>query len=262
MPVTLFAENLLEAASAVTASAPAEATALTRLYDRDRGPRYTPAFAGDWDLWDIAPLSMAMGGPVMAQLDLDIDLGSAQAVTGWGLVNHTVTGVTVTLYGDNNAPATTSRDSFSATAVDVLRTFASLSLRYWRVRIPVMATAPAIGELLLGVPHVLSETPVIRLGAGYHTAGNVQRSRSPGRYLWAIKRGEPLARFPWGWVLSDADLATLRAAFAAVDEGAKKLLLKDEDGTLYWVDWLDEAVAPRPLGNGLWEVQTMMEQAL
>ena len=49
-------------------------------------------------------------------------------------------------------------------------------------------------------------------------------------------RGAARARLGWGWQgLSDADLTTLRSAYADCDEGAKALLVSDEGGTLRWM---------------------------
>jgi hypothetical protein len=241
--LVLFAQNLLETATSVTVT-PAALTAkpITRIHDRDRGPQYE--------------------GGSAAQTDIDIDLGSAQAVTGWALVNHNITGVTVTLFGDSVSPPTTSRDTIAATGVDFLRTFASLSLRYWRIRIPVMASAPRIGEVLLGVPRTITQNPFVRQ-SGVVTRGNVRRDLSPAGYDWAVRLRAKRIRLPYGWTsLSEADLDTVEAAFDEVDQGAKHLLVKDVEGTLRWMAWVSAEVNPVPLGNDEYEVAVEREEAL
>jgi hypothetical protein len=241
--VTLFGQNLLADAAALTVSPAALATKpLSRIADGDRGPQYE-------------------GGSV-AQADIDIDLGSAQSVEGWALVNHNASGVTVTLYGSSTSPATDVRDSFAATGADVLRTFAALSFRYWRIRIPALASAPLIGEALLGVPRVITDNPFLdrRRRA---TVGNVHRDRSPGGYAWAVQRGAQRTRLSWGWsALSDANLARLEAAYDDTEQGATKLLVQDELGALRWMDWTDAELEFAAIGAGLNEAAIVLEQAL
>lgn len=243
MSVIFFAQNLLESATTVAVS-PAALTAkpITRIYDRDRGPQYE-------------------GGSV-AEADIDIDFGVATAITGWALVNHTATGVTVTLFGDSSTPPTTSRDSFSATGVDVLRIFGSLSLRYWRIRIPVMAAAPKIGELLLGNPRTVSQNPFVRQSAVVAVA-NVQRDVSPGGYGWTVRKGVKRVRLPYGWTsVSTADVQTLLGAFDEVDQGAKNLLVQDISGTLRWMAWVSQEMNPVPIGGGEYELTIELEEAI
>lgn len=244
MSVVLFAQNLLESTTSVVTVSPAAATGkpVTRVFDRDRGPQYE-------------------GGSV-AQTDLDIDFGAATAITGWALVNHTATGVTVTLFGDSFTPPTTSRDSIAATGVDFLRTFASLSLRYWRIRIPVMAVAPKIGELLLGNPRTISQNPFVRQSAVVVLA-NVQRDVSPGGYGWAARKGVKRVRLPYGWTsVSTADVQTLQTAFDEADQGAKNLLVQDVSGTLRWMAWVSQEVNPIPIGGGEFELTIELEESL
>ena len=97
---SIFSQNLLESAAAVTAT-PAAATAspVTRLYDRGKTFQY-------------------LGGSA-AQTDLDIDLGSAVAVTALAILNHNITGVTISIRADSTSPAATARSE--PTAVEKLR---------------------------------------------------------------------------------------------------------------------------------------------
>src|SRR5258705_5863578 len=94
MGLTLFAANLLESAT-VTISVPASAAVLSRLFDRDHSAIYQAGNA--WSAWDTFPISLAQAGPI--QIDIDVDLGTAQPVSGWSFVNHNVAGVAVRLRG-------------------------------------------------------------------------------------------------------------------------------------------------------------------
>lgn len=245
MAITLFARNLLEDATVTCAAV--EATPLARLYDRGLLP-YAPAFPQAWaPFYDIAPLPLALAPPALAQIDIDIDLGSAQAVSAWALVHHNLAGITVTLFGDNTSPATTSRDSFTPAGADVLRAFAAQTLRYWRVRIPAMATAPEIGELLLGVPRVIGQNPHLD-SAGRTVLGNVARDYSPAKHPHATQLGPARTRLAWTWPsITAGDEAARAGAVTETDEGAKPLLVRDEDAVLRWMEIVDPSWEPRPV---------------
>lgn len=256
----MFAQNLLELSAAVISATPAAGAVkpIARLYDRDRALQY--AAMETWLLNDIAPLTVAQGPS--GQVDIDIDLGSAQAVAGWALVNHNITGVTVTLFGDNSSPASTSRDTVAPALADTLRTFGTLTLRYWRVRIPAMAVAPMLGELLLGTPRVITQNPALRQ-SGTSTLGNVTRDYSPAKISTSTRKGSPRSRLPYGWTgLPDADLTTLRTAYTECRQGADKLLVQDVLGILRWMDWISASLEPVPIGNGLSEISIELEEAL
>jgi hypothetical protein len=240
--LTLFAANLLESATTVTVTSSATNKPITRVYDRDRALR-----------WE---------GGSAAQMDIDVDLGAATAVSALGLLAHNVTGASgVTLYGDSSSPATTLRATSVPDGDDVLVTFGSQTLRYWRIRMPTMASAATLGELLLGVPRTITQNPTLPSGRP-HAVGNVRRDLSPGGYSWSVRRGEPRATLPLTWRgMSEADLATLDAAYDECREGSKKLLVQLPAGTLYWCDWIAYE-APIPLGGALYDVSVTFEQAL
>jgi hypothetical protein len=240
----LFGQNLLEATTSLVTVSPVANAAkpITRIFDRDRGPQYE-------------------GGSI-AQTDIDIDLGSAQTVSAWSLINHNATGVTVTLYADTTSPPTTVRDSFSATGVDTLRTFASLSFRYWRIRIPALTPVPKIGEVLLGVPRTITQNPFLRTSPTV-TLANVARDLSPGGFSWAVHKGAKRIRLPFGWTaMPAADITTLTALYDEVDQGAKNLLVQDPLGTLRWMFVKTPALTPVPVGKGDVEVELELEEAL
>ena len=247
MALTLFAENLLETA---TVTAPVvDLSPLSRLYDRDHGPQYEPGFEQAWaPFYAIFPLPLALDGLALAQIDIDIDLGSAKPVSGWAAVNHNITGVTATLFGDSSFPPTTSRDSVAPAGATFLRTFATLTLRYWRLRIPAMAVAPMIGEFLLGVPHTIAQNPILE-SAGRVVVGNVVRDRTPAGYPRKTKRGAPRVRLSYAWNHMDSatDYAALAAVFALLDEGARNLLVKDEMDVLRFMEVADSELTPVPI---------------
>ncbi len=81
---------------------------------------------------------------------LEVDLGSAKAVNRLIIpVGHNLSGCSVELYGDTTANPTALRDSFTATAAAIDRTFASATFRYWRLKF-VTNGQWAIGEWVLG----------------------------------------------------------------------------------------------------------------
>jgi len=245
--LTLFAESLLESAT-VTASV-GDLYPLARLYDRDHGPQYSPGFPQAWaPFYDIVPLPITLDGLALAQVDIDVDLGSNKTVSAWALINHNVTVVTASLFGDTTFPPTTSRDSVAPAGVTFLRTFASLSLRYWRLRIPAMAVAPSIGEFMLGVPHTITQNPILE-SAGRVIVGNVARDRTPFGYPRKTKKGAARTRLPYAWnhLVSATDYAALVAVFAIIDEGAKNLLVKDEMDVLRFMEVTDNELTPVPI---------------
>lgn len=250
MSLTLFAQSLLESAT-VTASV-GDLYPLARLYDRDHGPQYSPGFPQAWaPFYDIVPLPIALDGLALAQVDIDVDLGATPSpVTGWALVNHNVTGVTATLFGKATFPPDTTIDSVAPAGVTFLRTFTSQTLRYWRLRIPTMAVAPSIGEFLLGVPHTITQNPILE-SAAPTIVGNVARDRTPAGYPRKTKKGAPRARlaYRWNYIVAGTDHAALAAVFALVDEGAKNLLVKDQDGVLRFMEVTDGEVSPVPVVN-------------
>lgn len=244
MSVTLFADNRLRDTGAVFTANPVAAAThpLTRLSDLDQTLQYE--------------------GSAIGQTDLDLTLLTAGAASGWALVNPNITGVTVTLYGDDVTIGTTSQDTGTPAAAHILETFTSATKLLWRLRIPTLTSVvPKIGELVIGVPRVISQNPALR--SGYRqTVGNVKRWRSPGGTPWAAQLGDKRARYEWEWNgLSEADLDILLLAFDDVDQGAHNLLVKDQLGTLRWMSWLDEKIVPVPHGGGLFDVSATFEEA-
>lgn len=246
MSIILLGENLIEASTAtVTVTSAASGKPITRVYDRDR--------------------SLQWEGGSAAQMDIDVDLGaSPTAADAFALVNHNITGVTVTLYGDNSSPPTTSRATSAPASADVLVTFTTQTLRYWRVRIPVMASAARLGELLLGTRRTISQNPTLPSGRA-HTVGNVRRYLSPGGYPWAVQRGDKRAALRMDWRgLSETDLTALENAFDDCDQGAKHLVVQDSGGTVRWMRWLNERLDPEASGRStdLVDVSSDFEAAL
>lgn len=236
MTVTFLATNLLESGTVTSSPTAGTAKPLSRLYDRDKALQYQPQSL--WGFYDIAPLGLALKG--FGQVDIDIDLAAATSVTAWALLNHNITGVTVTLYGDSFSPPTTTRDSFAATAADVLRTFATLSLRYWRIRIPAMTIPPAVGELFLGAATSLPEP---EYGSEEEQRGNVRRDQSPAGYVWKTRPGAARYALTYLWPrLIDSDWTLLKAAFDASSQSAKAFPLLDNDGTVRWVEFVKDSL--------------------
>ncbi len=220
MTLTLLTNNLLElTTSAVSVSPAAEASKpLSRVYDRDRSIQY-------------------QGGSA-AQTDIDIDLGKGYDVSAWSLLTHNATAVTVTLFGNTSTPPFTSRDSFSADGTDIFRTFATLTLRYWRVRIPALAVAPKIGELFLGTIWIL---PTPEHESEEEMQGNVQRDESPGGYVWKARKGMARNRLIYRWHdMTDANWMILRTAYDETFQGAKAFPLLDFDNAVRWVEFVPD----------------------
>lgn len=249
MSVTLAAHSYLDKAPTVVATTPAgSAELIARLFDRDNGPPWTgePELTA---LRDISPLSLAWNTPT--EWIIKIDLGSNLPVTGIGFIHHNLNGITVTVKADTTTPPTTTRDTFNATGVDVLRTFASLSLRYWWITLPAMTDPPSIAEIVFGIPAVITENPRDNQ-AGLATLGNVRRDRAPSGKPYTSKRGVSRGRLPWGWEgISDANVARIRQAFADCDEGAKDIVVSDHVGVIRWMSLTSEAIEPKPVAGAL-----------
>jgi hypothetical protein len=257
MSVTFFAQNLIESAATISVQPPANSGyPLGRIDDRDRGPQYKGGLQDWWAMPVIFPLVLAIKTPT--QTVIDIDLGSSQTVSGWGMVNTSIA-VAITLTGDDVFPPTTTRDTKNPGGADFLDTFAGVTKRRWRITIP--AVTVAIGELLLGVPRVVTLNPYVTK-AGVGTVGNVARDRSRAGYLWSAQRGPARDRLVWGWLaLSLADLTTVQGAFSDCAQGAKKVLVQDPAGTLRWMDWLDDVLAPVPADSDTYALDIHLEGA-
>src|SRR5262245_56439890 len=243
MSIMLFASNVLESASTVTVSPAASTTRpITRIYDRIRGLYYE--------------------GGSAAQTDIDIHFATAVPVAHIAFLNWNVNGVDVTVRGDNTSPATTVRATIQAAGVDVIRSVEG-TFTDWRIRIPSMASAPRIGELMLGVARTIATNPGLD-SAGKGVTGNIARRKTPGGTITATRMGPSQTAFTWRWpYLSAADIATIQAAYGEAAEGAKQVLVRDEDGVLYWLAWTAEAITPVPIvpsstiGNEVYELSGM-----
>ncbi len=237
----IFAQNLMESATSVVSVSPAALTTnpLTRVYDRDKTFQY-------------------VGGSA-AQTDIDIDLGSALPVTAVALVNHNITGVTISIRADTTSPGTTERATLAATAVDAIVTVTQ-TLRYWRLRIPAMASAPQIGEILLGVPRSIAQNPVLA-GAARVRRPNVRIDESSGGYPVGVRLGaaRTVLQPVWNWI-DPTDLTALQGAATDSADGTKPLLLQDEMSVLRWMFWRVPDLKPVPVttntsGATAYEVQ-------
>lgn len=216
MSLTLLTQNLLEASTATVTVSPAAASGkpVSRVYDRRKSLQYE--------------------GGSAAQTDIDADLASNLAVTAWAFLNHTATGVTVNLYGDTAVIGTNLRDSVAATGADWLRTFASLSMRYWRARIPVMGAAPKLGEYFLGTHYSIVTEP--EYGSEEEQQGQVQIDTSPAGYDWAASKGSARYRLTYRWTgMPDTDWTSLKAAYDQTSQSVKFFPMIDNDGTVRWV---------------------------
>jgi len=228
MPWTIFAANLLESATSVVSVSPAALTTnpLTRVYDRDKTFQY-------------------VGGSA-AQTDIDIDLGSALPVTAIAFLNHNITGVTISIRADTTSPGTTERATLAATSADAIVSVTQ-TLRYWRVRIPAMASAPQLGEILLGVPRTIAQNPVLE-GAARIRRPNVRLDESSGGYPVGVKLGAPRTVLAPLWnYITTADLAELTGAADDSSDGTKPLLLQDEMSVLRWMSWHMVDLRPVPI---------------
>ena len=223
----IFAQNLLESASSITVSPTSVSDKpITRLYDRDRSFQY-------------------VGGSA-AETDIDIDLGSALPVTAIAFVNHNITGVTISIRADSSSPGTTERATLAATGADAIVSVTQ-TLRYWRVRIPVMAVAPQIGEILLGVPRTVSQNPVLA-GAARVRRPNVRVDESSGGYSVGVKLGVKRTVLQPAWnYITVADLAALQGAADDSDDGVKQILLQDEESAIRWMSWRLVDLKPVPI---------------
>jgi len=194
-------------------------------------------------------------------MTLDVDFGtSPPAISGWGMVHHNLAGVTVTLASGTSFPPGTTRDALDPAGADLVRSFAAVTARYWRVTLPALAgsLAPLIGELLIGSAPTLDEPS---LPTGWPTiVGNVARDRSPAGVPWTTRRGSSRERLPLEWQgMPAADLVAYLAAYTACGEGEQPVLLALKDGVTRFMTWTDTEISPEALGNGLFHVRSTFE---
>jgi hypothetical protein len=237
----LFGSNILET-STVTVTTEAATGPRTRLYDRDRGPQWSATTA--------------------ANQDIDLERATTIAASGLAIINHNITGLTVTLSSGASFPPGTTRATVVIDADPFFVAFAEGSDKDWRVHIAAPATPPVIGELLIGTPRTIAYPFIDHGGTG--TLGNVSRDRSPGGYRWGVKRGAKRVRLPWAWRgMTGAELTALLAAYDDIDQGAKNLLVRDELGVLRWMSCEAEAIEPTPITSDLFAVDSfVLEEAL
>lgn len=136
IPFILY-NNLLPGASLITVTSEAVG------YEKEN--------AYDWLTWDHWKPSAA--GTVY----YTVDLGSAQAVNAWGVVAHNLgaNGASIKLQYSTDNFAADINDVAVATSPtsteSIMKTFASLTKRYWRWEIVSASAASQIGLLFLGV---------------------------------------------------------------------------------------------------------------
>lgn len=228
MSWTIFAQNILEVAASVGVNpAAAAGKDISRVFDRDKTFQY-------------------IGGSA-AQTDIDAHFPSALPVAAVAFLNHNITGVTISFRAENATPATVERGTLAATGADFIL-LVSATFTDWRFRIPAMAFAPQIGEILLGVPRVVTQNPVLA-SAGRGRRPNVRLDESSGGFPVGVKLGvkRTVLRPTWNWI-QPADAAAYDGAADDSADGTKPLLLQDEMGVLRWMRWkVPDPLNPVPI---------------
>src|SRR5512139_4004284 len=128
--------------------------------------------------------------PTALPATVTVDCGSAKSVDYWAIYGHNLftAGCTIELHGstDNFAASDVTVDSYTPTSDDAFaRQVASVSYRYWRLRITGAATMPSLALAALG--QVL-DIPAY-LASGFDPIGRVLK----GQYNRA-ELGHPLGR--------------------------------------------------------------------
>lgn len=201
-PVCLWQSILRNAGATVTASSTAAGYSIA-------------------DSFDLRPWKVWTSGTVVTGITIDIDLGASGAANAdsIGLVNQNITsqGGAVEVKADTvTPPVTVVQAAYTPASGDVdLQTFAAPGAkRYWRLTLTKggnFATAPYIGEIVLGMRTTLTEymdpgiDPFLK-----SVEASAQRSEG-GHYLGAILRGRT-HRFDFGF--SDTSGAN-RTAFTS-----------------------------------------------
>jgi len=136
-PFILY-NNLLPGASIITVTSEASG------YEKENAYNYLT-----WDHW-----KPSASGTVY----YTVDLGSAQSIDAWGVVAHNLGNNSASIklqYSDTGAWAGEEVDVGTAVSPDttetIMKTFTSLSKRYWRWEIVSASAASQIGLLFLGV---------------------------------------------------------------------------------------------------------------
>jgi len=151
-PFILY-NNLLPGASSITVTSEAAG------YEKEN--------AYDWLTWDHWKPSAP--GTVY----YTVDLGSAQSIDAWGIVAHNlgVNGASIKLQYSSDNFAADINDVATAISPDstetIMKTFTSISARYWRWEIVSASTASQIGLLFIGVKMEMPSA----LGVGFAPDG-------------------------------------------------------------------------------------------
>ena len=233
--VKLFGKNILDQSGVtVTSSSALSTKPITRVYDRDRGPQWEAAAAGSTTITvDQASLALPL--------------------TDYFIGNHNLGVNSILLDSSPDNAVWTNRATFNGTSgTDIWSTISTQSIRYWRLTMPVFASAPAIGEYFLGAAIEISKEPAY--GAVTDgVEGNVSRRRAVGGYVRKARLGEETLSFRWSWnLLPEADWDNLVTFFGDIGESAKHFPLMDVDGSIRWV----ELLTPRLVGQRVFQVSS------
>lgn len=221
--------NYLESASSVTTTTLASGSLAAYLYDRARTPQCTASGSG-------------------AEWQVKVDLGaSPSAVTEFSLHNHNLGVNSITLEHSTDDITYTVADTFNGTSgTDVFRTISSQTKRYWMLRVPSFASAPAIGEFFLGAATAISVEPAHTPGPADGQVGRVESVETVGGLVRKVRLGGMRRTYRWTWnLLPGSDWDNLVTWFAAVGEGAKQFPLLDVDGTARWVELVEPRIEGR-----------------
>ena len=213
----LLGQNLLEAATVTTTTIASDSSA-ARLYDRGRSPQATASAAAQWDV--------------------KVDLGaSPTAVTAFAIINHNCGVADLTLaYSDDDISYTTADTFTGVSGTDIYRTISTQTRRYWRLRVPVFASAAAIGEFFLGAEYVLTVEPAHTPNVVDTIGASILVETSIGGSAWGTRLGSSRKSYQWTWnVLSQTDWDGLVTWFGYIYEGARAFALQDVDGNAKWV---------------------------
>jgi hypothetical protein len=250
MSVILFADNVLERATSVTADQEASGKPVTRLYDRER--------------------SLPWAGTSAIQQSIAVDMGAAGTpISGFALIDHNFpNGTTVTLFRGSSAPASLSTANMviSRNPQFLGWTTGALSERYWRLQIPALSGSviPQLGEFMLGAPQRPTMPPSIERIRTTNRS-NVRRDESPAGYSWAVRRGARRDRFSIGWNYTTlaAERTSILAAITETLDTSKKLLWVDDFGIPRWANWLTTDLQLVPQFDEIWRVEEIvLEDAL
>lgn len=149
-----------------------------------------------------------------------LDLGSAKAVSGFGLANHnaqTWTGGILQRSPDNAVWTTVATLSGAAADQDYYQTFSSATYQYWKLLCTSSTAAMQVGVFYLGTATTLTYNP--DLNPTGEDVYQIERAKSQSGVVIAEQWGRRICRFDMDWSIHETAAFTETRDFLRTEGG-------------------------------------------